>query len=269
MALLVIVSLAAVVYFKTWVGKGAAILVGGTCLVGLATSASRAPLLGLVFGVVGILILLRNPKLLVAAGLIGAITLWQVGSSPGAPLSGAITPRCLPATSSWGARSRPSPMASARRSTTRWARAWPRAWAWAARRAWSGIPREAWTSRKEAEGFVENEYGRSLRELGIPGTVIFAWLLLSALASGFWAYKRLHTNRYRAVAGATVGIMLNLLAQMAVGSALYLVPGGILFWLFYAIARRLPELEAIEYPELGAKPAEAEALTVPVAAGAP
>ena len=269
MALLVITSLAAVVYYKTWVGKGAAILVGGTCLVGLACSASRAPLLGLVIGALGVLILLRNPKLLIAAALIGAITVWQVLQFAGGAFerrynAAMITPEIIlqrtVAPFALGFSSAlDHPLGTGVASGMGMGRA-------------AGMVKETEGSidvSSEAGGLVENEYGRALRELGIPGTTIFVWLLGSALTSGFWAYRRLHTTRYRAVAGATVGIMLNLLAQMAVGSALYLVPGGILFWLFYAIARRLPELEALEYPELGEKSAPAAAQVAPLPAGAP
>ena len=101
---------------------------------------------------------------------------------------------------------------------------------------------------------IENEYGRALRELGIPGTALFIWLLITALRGSFSAYRKVHTPRYHMLAGACIGIQFSIVLQLAVGSALYLAPGGLVFWLFYALALRLPELEAQEYPGLEAGP---------------
>ena len=67
MSLAVIIALGAAAHLRGWFGKGVALLTGATCLVGLGTSASRAPLLGLVVGGLGILLLVRKPRLIVAA----------------------------------------------------------------------------------------------------------------------------------------------------------------------------------------------------------
>ena len=48
------------------------------------------------------------------------------------------------------------------------------------------------------------------------------------------------------MAGAGVGILVTVLTQLMVGSALYVAPGGVIFWCFYGLTSKLPALEAAE-----------------------
>jgi hypothetical protein len=98
----------------------------------------------------------------------------------------------------------------------------------------------------EAAGIVENEYGRAMRELGLPGATLFVVLLGVALQGTVAACRRCQTARYRLPAAACVGVVVSILVQLAAGSALYVAPGGLLFWLAYALALRLPQIEAAE-----------------------
>jgi len=105
------------------------------------------------------------------------------------------------------------------------------------------VGREGMVVKRTAGGMVENEYGRALHELGFPGFILFLWLLYAAVKMTVSSFMRVHTVESRSLIAACLAVMLSGLARLAVGSALYLVPGGPMFWLSGAMAVRTAEIE--------------------------
>jgi len=242
MSLVAIVALASAAYFRKSLWKALAILTSATCLVGLATSASRAPLLGLLVGGVGILILVRKPSLLLAAALIALLGVWQLDRFAGGAFERRYNEVYLNAPTIAGRALYPFSQGL----TAALDHPFGLGVATGVGIGRAGYLLSGSEIAAESAGGLENEYGRALRELGLPGTLLFLWMLGLVIQAGFVAYRRCRTSQYRMMAGACVGVTLSVLAQLLVGSALYVAPGGLIFWLFYAIALRLPDLEAAD-----------------------
>lgn len=242
MSLVAIVALAAAAYFRPPSWKILAVLTSATCVVGLATSASRAPLLGLLVGTVGILLMVRKPALLFAAALIALLGLWQLDRFAGGAFGRRYNEVYLNAPTIVGRSVHP--FSEGLTAALDHPFGLGIATGVGIGRAGYLLSGSGAEISSESAGALENEYGRALRELGLPGTLLFLWMLFTVVKAGFVAYRRCRTTQYRLLAGACVGITLSVLAQLLVGSALYVAPGGLLFWLFYAIAVRLPDLEA-------------------------
>jgi hypothetical protein len=243
MSLSAVIALAGTAFLP---GRGLKVLAAVTaavCLVGLGASASRAPLLGLVAGGAALLLLMRRARLLLTLMLAGIVFVWLVSTFAGGEFSRRYNRQMI------------SPVIVISRVMVPFRRGWESVWD---NPLGVGVATGIGVGRGEealghpqlqlgaATGFVENEYARALRELGFPGFCLFLWMLGRVLAGNIGAYRRCHSAAYRAVAAACVAVTISILFQLAVGSALYLAPGGLLFWSFYAISQRLPELEAAE-----------------------
>jgi hypothetical protein len=105
--------------------------------------------------------------------------------------------------------------------------------------------------------FIENDLGRALAELGV-GALLYVALLAAAGAGAIAAQLRLRAPGNATLAAALVGGAVSIAATLAVGSALYIAPGAIYFWLAIASVMRLPALEKRE--------SEAAAASQPAAA---
>ena len=102
------------------------------------------------------------------------------------------------------------------------------------------------TGQTEDIPWSENEWGRALIELGVPGVILYAWLVFSVLRAMYRAYQQCKTVEYRWLAAGLLSACLGVVGRLAVGAALYTWPEGILFWIFAAMCMRLPEMEAEE-----------------------
>lgn len=97
--------------------------------------------------------------------------------------------------------------------------------------------------------WVENEFGRALVEIGLPGFFFYIWLLWTATRSAIRATRTTkHDRDHYVMLGMTCGMLLVLL-KLATGGALYDAAAGIYFWVFAAATTRLAELAADEQAE--------------------
>jgi hypothetical protein len=243
MSLSAVIALAGAAFLTTRGLKVFSAITAAVCLVGLGASASRAPLLGLVAGGGTLLMLMRRPRVLITLMLSGVVFVWLVSSFAGGAFArrynremlkpeGMIKRVMLPFRHGWDSLQE-YPLGVGVASGVGIGRG--------AEALGTGSLRTG-----EAGGFVENEYGRVLRELGFPGVFLFLWMLYRVFKGNIRSYLGCRTSAYRAVAAACVSVTVSIVFQLAVGSALYLAPGGLIFWACYAISQRLPELEAAE-----------------------
>ncbi|HEY3398604.1 MAG TPA: O-antigen ligase family protein [Armatimonadota bacterium] len=234
-------------------------------LVGLGASASRAPLIGLVAGGFVLLVVARKPRLLALVIGIGFVFVVLVGSFAGGAFarrynrelinSDTITSRfAIPLQHVWVSML-DEPLGVGVATGMGIGRSD------ADRTAYAPAASSELQASDEASGMVENEYARALRELGIPGALLFIWLIFKALQTFVRSYRRVRTTDYRILVGACLGLAVSIVLQLAVGSVLYLVPSGILFWGMAALCWKLPELEAREL--LTVTPAEPQPAAAP------
>lgn len=94
--------------------------------------------------------------------------------------------------------------------------------------------------------WIENEYGRTLVELGLPGFLLFVWMLYSIARTVYRNYSAAEQPRDRWLQAGIFGAVVSMLARLLVGSALYGWPEGIMFWCYVAISMRIPEIEEYE-----------------------
>jgi len=242
MSLSAILCIGAVLYTrgKAWL-KPLMIGTAAICLVALATSGSRAPLLGLVVGGLGLLLLLRQPRFLFAAAVIGILAVGVLNNYAGGAFEARYNPRML------GYRTVIGRAVVPMVGSIKLALANPLgvgvATGTGVGRGQLVVGRQAIVVKRTAGGMVENEYGRALHELGFPGFVLFLWLLYAAVKMTVSSFMRVRTVESRSLIAACLAVMLSSLARLAVGSAIYLVPGGPMFWLSGAMAVRTAEIE--------------------------
>lgn len=250
MSLSCVIALAGAVFLP---GRLLRVLSGAAaavCLVGLGASASRAPLLGLVAGGVALLVLMRKPRVIAALMLIALLVAWIANSFAGGAFARRYNRQML------------SPGGIYSRVAIPFRHGWESVQqhplgVGVATGIGIGRGAEAFGGAETlriggAGGFVENEYGRALRELGVPGVALWLWMLWRVFRMNLATYRRCRTSEYRLLAAACLGVTISIFFQLAVGSALYLAPGGLLFWAFAAISYRLPEIEARELTPVAA-----------------
>ncbi len=242
MSLSAIFCIGAVLYVrgKAWL-KPLMIGTAAVCLVALATSASRAPLLGLVIGGLSLLLLIRRPRFLFAVVVIGVLAVVVLNNYAGGAFEARYNPQML---SYRTVVSRTmGPMLNGINSAFERPLGVGVATGTGVGRGELVVGREAMAVKRTAGGMVENEYGRALRELGFPGLALFLWLLYGTVRMTVASFRRVRTVESRALIAACLAVVVSTLARLAVGSAIYLVPGGPLFWLAAAMAVRTAEIE--------------------------
>jgi hypothetical protein len=94
-----------------------------------------------------------------------------------------------------------------------------------------------------AIGFVENDFGRAMSELGV-GALLYFGLLAAAAVAAARAYKDTVENSSVVMSAALIGAMASIVTALATGAALYVAPGAPYFWLALASVLRLPQTEA-------------------------
>ncbi len=155
------------------------VVTAAVCLVGLATSGSRAPLLGLVVGGLGLLLLLRQPRFLFTAVVVGILAVAVLDNYAGGAFEARYNPRMLnyPTVISRVT----TPMLNAIKSALEHPLGIGVATGVGLGRGPLAMGLETVPIKPTAEGMVENEYGRALRELGFPGLALFLWLLYATV----------------------------------------------------------------------------------------
>ena len=245
MSLSAIFCIGAVLYMrgKAWL-KPLMISTAAICLVALATSGSRAPLLGLVVGGLGLLLLLRQPRFLFAAAVVGILAVGVLNNYAGGAFEARYNPRMLGYRTVIGRAA--VPMIGSIKSALSNPLGVGVATGTGVGRGQLVVGGQPLVVKRTVGGMVENEYGRALHELGFPGFALFLWLLYAAVKMTVSSFMRVRTVESRSLIAACLAVMLSSLARLAVGSAIYLVPGGPMFWLAAAMAVRSADLEVAE-----------------------
>jgi len=238
MSLSAIFCIGAVLYTrgKIWL-KPLLIGTAAICLVALATSGSRAPLLGLMVGGLGLLFLLRQPRFIFTAVVIGILAVAVMDNYAGGAFEARYNPRML--SYQVVVNRVTGPLLGGIKSALETPLGVGVATGTGVGRGRLVVGQEAMVVKQTAGGMVENEYGRALRELGFPGLALFLWLLYAAVKMTVSSFMRVRTVESRSLIAACLAVMLSGLARLAVGSALYMVPSGPMFWLASAIAVRV------------------------------
>jgi len=94
-----------------------------------------------------------------------------------------------------------------------------------------------------AEGtkWVENEFGRALAELGFFGTGVWLFMIVGILRHCARAIRQIGGAREGFLAAGMFGAMISVFAQLMVGSALYGAHGGLYYWIFAAAIMRMAD----------------------------
>jgi len=244
MSLMAILCIGAVSFVRgKWWLKPLLVLTAAICLVAMTTSGSRAPLLGLVIGGISLLVLVRRPRFIIGAAAAGIIAIVVLNNVAGGAFEARYNPRMV------------NYLIVTRRAMGPFLKGLNEA---CERPLGVGVATGTGVGRgvklikgslqvKRTAGImVENEYGRALTELGFPGLFLFVWLLYAVVKGIIDSYLRCQTLAGRSLTAACLGIAVSTAARLAVGSALYLVPSGPLFWLCAGLAQRIPQIEAAE-----------------------
>jgi len=249
MSLSAIACIGAVMYVrgKQWM-KILLVVAAALCLVGLATSGSRAPLLGLVVGGLSLLVLVRRPQLLFGSIVVGVLAVVVLNTYAGRAFEARYNPKMV---NYWVIMSRSlGPLRQGMRSALERPLGVGVATGVGVGRGLGMVTSESVRVRSTAGGMVESEYGRALRELGLPGFALFIWLLYTTVKMALMSFARAQTAGARSLIAGCIGIIVSTVARLAVGSALYMAPSGLLFWLAAVVAVRCADIEEDERAEL-------------------
>ncbi len=259
-ALVILASLGLTLYYPGLVRRGfffgTAILAGG----GLVASGTRGSFLGLLVGLLIFLILARRKTLIVAIiALAGVISFnYMVPTAePGAErIRETITPQIV-------VRRVTKPFEQALEQVTRYPLGYGVATGAGSGRIYGELRHEAGARGIE---WIENEFGRVLSELGLPGLFFWLWMLWVATRGAITAARTAARDRDHYIFLAMTAGMFVLLSQLFIGGALYDAAAGIYFWIFAAMTARLPqafeeEQQAEEAEALALEPVEAQPVT--------
>lgn len=211
--------------------------------VALLLTAARAAFASTIVGAVVLLIMVRRSGVALVMALVIGIAVTQVGRLTGGAVFDRLTGVITRLDESFERSYSPF------RTALAYARDHPLG---------SGIAtghaagRVLWSQFKGKSGlredipWAENEWGRALIELGIPGLGLFVWMVFSVLRAMYRVYGRLSTTEYRWLAAGLLAACIGVVGRLAVGAALYTWPEAIFFWMFVAACLRLPEMEEAE-----------------------
>lgn len=225
------------------------------CWVAMVATGSRAPLVGAAIALVSFVLLTRRPQLLIALLVVGMLSMWQAQKYAGVMVSSRYTSSRLNLHAIWARAS--GPFEKGFDLLSRYPLGTGVAAGAGTGRAYAMVD-EPLLVKSEAAVFIENELGRAMKELGLPGIWLFLWLLWRAVGGGLRGW-RTSQGRDQWLASGLVASALNLVIQLMVGSALYLAPGGIYFWIACALAARVPDYEAQDREALTERTREQEA----------
>ncbi|MFW5866387.1 MAG: O-antigen ligase family protein [Armatimonadota bacterium] len=222
-------------------------LMGVTMMITAVRSAAASAVLG----VAALLLIRRRLDLAVLVAIVGGLAIYQVDALGGGDAVGRI--QSIIENPSYTLGRIGNPWRSALRFTTENPLGGGIA-------SGVGTGRTGFTQRtfdpRNQIPFIENEYGRALLELGVPGLFFFLWMLYAVMRSNVRAYKRLLMERDKWLLAGLFAACVSILARLLVGPALYGWPEGPIFWYFAAIANRLPVIETEELRRSRAPDAE-------------
>lgn len=209
--------------------------------IGLLVTAVRNAYASALAAVLVLLGLIRRPDLLILAVIIGALVFSQVDRLTG----GAVFQRLNTiVTDPEYTRNR---IFTPWRTALHWAGRYPLGGGFSAGvglgRLLEDVVKPESVNPEYRTPWAENEYARVLIELGIPGFLLYIWMLVSVVRYVFQAYRRASEPRDRWLIAGICASVFSMLLRLVVGSALYGWPEAILFWCYVAIALRLPEME--------------------------
>ncbi len=95
----------------------------------------------------------------------------------------------------------------------------------------------------KASGMIEGDFGRAFRELGLPGGVLFLYLIIHVLVQGLRAHQSVRDPRWQVMTGALFVMLVSEILGLLVGPAFYLMPVAALFWIAYAGLLRSAQTE--------------------------
>lgn len=227
------------------------------CLVAMAATGSRAPAVGTVFAIAVFVLMVRRPQLLAGVFVLILIGVSQSHRYVGETVAARYGEQSLSAA---GALERgANPLLSGFQRLAEYPLGTGVASGAGAGRGAALLDAPVVIKRGTAI-MIENEFGRVMKELGLPGLLLYLWLFWRVLGIGF-AGHRAGNPRNKMLASGLMAGAVGLAVQLMVGSALYLAPAGIYFWAACAAAARIPDYEAEERARLeadGRSPEEAE-----------
>ncbi|NLO06307.1 MAG: hypothetical protein GX131_10820 [candidate division WS1 bacterium] len=260
LVMVILIGIGGVPYFRnrrTWQG----VLILGLPLFGTALllTAVRNAYGSLVMALLFLMGLIRRPDLAILTAIVGLIAVTQVGSLTGGNAMNRLN----------------SIVTSPEYTQRRIMRPWQNAIRWAGQHPLGGgvaggaigRGRMLWGvvsirdyGPEHLMPWAENDYARSMIELGIPGFLLFVWMLYSVGRTALRAYRAAAESRDRWLLAGMLSAVVSMYFRLLVGPALYGWPEAIIFWCYAAMAARLPEIEAVERHRR-----EAEMAEVPVA----
>ncbi len=217
-------------------------IVAAVSIIGMASSGSRAPLLALLVAGLAFIVLVRKPQLVILIAVVGLIMMGLAGEFAPDVFAQRYTAERLGGKEIIGRVS--MPFIKALTIVTRTPLGTGVASGVGVGRG-AGLVAEPVRVRQTAAGMIENEYGRALRELGIPGGLLFVFLLYRVLRGALTSYSSLIFARDRWMAGGLIGVLISVLAELMVGSVLYLAPSGPFFYLAGGLCERLAIMEGL------------------------
>ena len=209
------------------------VAIGALAAGGLVASGTRGALYGIFFGLLMLLWLARRRVLLVpivAAG--AAVAVFYL-----APVAQVGAERLRESSSMRIAIARVSdPFETAIKQVSEHPLGYGVATGAGSGRIFGDLTRQAAANEVE---WVENEFGRALTELGIPGTFFWLWTLWVTLSGMVRATRAAEDERDHYMFAGMTAAMTCVCGQLLIGSALYDPLGGSCFWLFSAATTRL------------------------------
>ncbi len=256
-AIVTLLCLGLAMYPQKAAPRALLVATAGLAAGGLIASGTRGALYGLIFGLFTLLILARRKALLVPiVGAGAAIAIFYL-----APVAQTGAERIRETGSVQVAAARAvEPFDKALKQVGEYPLGYGVATGAGSGRIFGDLTREA--AAKDVD-WIENEFGRSLTELGIPGTLFWLWTLWVTMSGMFRATKTAEDEHDHYLFAAMTAAMACVFAQLTIGSALYDPIGGTCFWLFSAATTRLVH-ERARAKEAEQQQAEAE---IGVAAG--
>ena len=107
-------------------------------------------------------------------------------------------------------------------------------------------------------GMVEGEFGRAFRELGVPGGLLFVWLVGTVMIGSLAVHRRMRDPAMRAFAAGLTAAIISVVLGLLVGPALYLMPMAAIFWIAYASVLRIGAEEQAQASEAQAAADQAQ-----------
>jgi len=250
-ALIVLISLALTLYHTSMVRRGlffgVAVLAGG----GLIASGTRGSFLGLLVGLLVFLLLARRKTLIIAivalAGLISYNYMVPTAETGAERIRQTITPQIV-------VRRISKPFQRALKQVSEYPLGYGVATGAGSGRIYGELRR---TAGARDIKWIENEFGRVLSEMGLPGLFFWLSMLWVATRGALTAARSTRDDADHYLFCAMAAGMFVLLSQLLIGGALYDAAAGIYFWIFAAMAVRLSKALEEEQEAETAPPVEA------------